>query len=322
MLVGFLAFSRLAAAEDATPAAADRPRPTKAEIDAWIAELDDHRYLVREEVTRKLLDAGHAALDALLVVANSERPEPADRALWILSRHATSADNDLAIAALEHLIDVRDRPVVMERAETMLAKRTLRACAERLEPLGAQISMQPEPVDIANIAPVLHVRLGPEWKGASADLRPLAQLRHQLHFRLEGAAVDDAAVKHFEEKEKLSRIELLYTVVTPAAIEALKKRHPDAMVYMRNDAKLGVGGENHAKGMLVLQVEENSAAHAAGILQGDIITAFDGQSVPDFDRLTVCIASHRPGDTVEVEVLRGEEQKKFTVTLKRWAEQR
>jgi S1-C subfamily serine protease len=139
---------------------------------------------------------------------------------------------------------------------------------------------------------------------------------------LEGAAIDDAVVKLFEKKEKLTHIQFLYTKVTPDAVDALKKRHPDAVVYVRNEALLGISAENHPKGVMVQTVENTSAASAAGIVPGDVITTFGGKPLADFDRLTARIAQHRPGDTVEVEILRGEEQKKISVTLGRWSDRR
>src|SRR5688500_1368325 len=65
-------------------AAAERPAPSAEQIAAWIAQLDDNRYLVREQATRDLLESEAAALDPLLTTANGKPPEPADRAVWIL----------------------------------------------------------------------------------------------------------------------------------------------------------------------------------------------------------------------------------------------
>ena len=302
-----------------SPAAADeRPAPTPDEISAWIAELDDNRYLVRERATRNLFDAGDAALDALLTTANADRPEPADRAVWILRRLGQSPDNDLAIAALERLVQLRDRPGIVEKAEAHLAERAVIACGQRLAPLGAELTVKYEPVEVANVVPLLEVRLGPQWQGSSSDLRAVAELRHQLHFRLEGEPIDDAAVKLFADRKKLAHLQLRDTNVTPDAIDALKRRHPDAKIYMRNDALLGISADNHPKGALVQHVERDTAAAAAGILPGDVITTLDGKPLPDFDRLTVRIAQHRPGDTIDIEILRGEESKKISATLGRW----
>lgn len=320
-LIVALAVPRSVGAEDVAPANALPPPATPGEIAAWITELDDNQYLAREEATRLLFEAGRAALDPLMAAANGDRPEPADRAVWILRRFGRSRDNELAVAALERLIQVRGRPALVEKAELELAERSVVACQERLAQLGAEVAMRRPPFDMFTTVPLLHVRLGDKWQGSTEDLRHVSQLRHELHFRLEGAAIDDAAVKLFEEKEKLALLQLFDTKVTPSAVDALKQRHPDAIVYMKNQALLGIGAGNHAAGVLVQEVRPGTAAAAAGIVPGDLIATIDGHALPDFDRLTVRIAQHRPGDTVDVEIVRGEERKKLSVTLGRWPDQ-
>ncbi len=309
----------IARAQDTSAAAENGPAATAEQISGWIAQLDANEYLVREQATRDLLGAGEAALEALLAAANGDRPEPADRAVWILLRLGQSEDNELAIAALERLVELRDRPRLVEKAEAHLAERAVVACEAHLAPLGAELAVKFEPVDVGNMVPMLEVILGPEWQGSIDDLRGVARLRHQLHFRLEGKFIDDGAVKLFAERDKLSHLQLRDTNVTPAAVDAIKKDHPDATIYMRNDALLGVAAQNHPQGAMVQHVERESAAATAGILPGDVITSLDGQPLPDFDRLTVRIAQHRPGDTIDVEVLRGDETKKLSATLGSWS---
>jgi hypothetical protein len=295
------------------------PTPTAEEIVGWISQLDDSRYLTREQATQRLLDAGGAALDSLLAAANGERPEPADRAVWIMRRLARSRDNEQSIAALERMVQLRGRPMLVEMAEVELDERSIAACQARLTQLGAEIAMEATPLDGVTIVPLLRVRLGEKWRGTSADLRAIAQLRRQLYFRFEGKAVDNEVAKLFEDKERLAVLQFKNSKVTPAAVDALKARHPDAIVYVRGQALLGVTAANNPAGAMVIGVERDTAAHNAGIVAGDVIASMDGQTLPDFDRLTAHIAQHEPGETVEVEIVRGDERKKLSVTLGSWA---
>jgi hypothetical protein len=325
--VGLLCATTFAAplcAEEPAPAVASEDSKTSPEqIEEWIAQLDDNRYLAREKATQQLIDAGDVALDPLLAVANSDRLEPADRAVWILRQLAKSADNGRAIAALERLVQIKGRPALVEKAELELAERSVKACQERLAPLGAEITMEARQFDLMSIVPLLTVRLGEKWRGTAEDLRCLAQLRRQLYYRFEGHAIDDTVARFFEEKEKLAFAQFWNTKVTPAAIDGIKARHPEAMVYVRGRALLGVQArqEPHPAGVMVSRVEPGTAANAAGIVAGDVIASIDGHSLPDFDRLTAHIAQHQPGKTVPVEIIRGNERKTLAVTLGSWAGQ-
>jgi hypothetical protein len=287
---------------------------TAEEIATWLKHLDDSRYQVREEATQRLLAAGNVALDPLLVVANGDRPEPADRAIWILRRLSRSRDNNIALAALERLVQLEDRPAIVAKAQTDLIERSVIACEERLGPLGAEMASQIDALQ-ATFVPILVVRLGEKWRGSAEDMRQVAQLKELRHFRLEGAPITDEVVKMFAEKEKLAYLLLFDTKVTPAAVDAVKAKHPDAMVYVRGPALLGVGAEVTKGGVLVKEVRPGTGAAAAGILQGDIIATIDGQPIPDFDRLTVRIAQHQPGDKVDIEIMRGEQRLKFQPVL-------
>ena len=312
-LINVLACAPIVRAEE-RPAASEAKPATADEIATWIKSLDDARYRAREEATQHLLDAGAAALDPLLVVANGDRPEPADRAIWIMRRMGRSRDNILALAALEHLVQLQNRPGIVAKADAELTDRSVSACEQRLSPLGAEMASQLEPVEAAMV-PVLLVRLGEKWHGTNDDLRQVAQLRQLRHFRLEGAPIGDEVVKMFAAKEKLAYLQLIDTKVTPAAVDAVKDKHPDAVVYVRNQALLGVAAETHAAGVMVIMVQQGSAAANAGILQGDIIATLDGSPLPDFDRLTARIAQHQPGDKVEVEIVRNDKRLKLTPVL-------
>ncbi len=313
-LIGVVACASIAGAEE-SPAASE-PKPASAdEIAAWIRDLDDVRYLVREEAAQHLTDAGAAALDPLLAVANGDRPEPADRAIWILRRFSRSRDTELALAALGRLVQLQNRPIIVAKAESELEERSLAACEQRLGPLGADIDVQLGQIAPQGVVPVLTVRLGERWHGTSEDLRQLSQLRQQRYFSLEGAAIGDDVVRMFAEKENLAVLHLIDTKVTPAAVDAIKEKHPDATVFVRNQVMLGVSGENHADGVLVLTVRQGTGADTAGIKPGDIIATLDGHKLPDFDRLTVYVAQYQPGDKIDVEILRGDQRMKLKVVL-------
>jgi hypothetical protein len=319
-LIGIVTCVPPAKAEQSS--AASEPKPAAADdIAAWIKDLDDVRYLVREKAAQHLTDAGAAALDPLLAAANADRPEPADRAIWILRRFGRSRDTELALAALERLVQLQNRPAIVAQAESELAERSVAACEQRLGPLGADIGLQIDRIDLTTQAPILIVRLGEKWRGTPEDLRQVSQLRQQRYFRLEGEAIGDDVVKMFAEKEKLAYLQLIKTKVTPDAVDVVKSRHPEALVHVRNLALLGVSGEKHVAGILVMTVQPGSAAANAGIVASDIIATIDGHQLPDFDRLSVRIAQHQPGDSVDVDIVRNDQRVALKVVLGSWPNQ-
>ncbi len=68
-------------------------------------------------------------------------------------------------------------------------------------------------------------------------------------------------------------------------------------------------------GSEVMQVQPGSAADAAGIQVGDVITAVGDTAVSTPDELGAAIAGHRPGDQVAVTVRRNGNEHKVQVTL-------
>ncbi len=68
-------------------------------------------------------------------------------------------------------------------------------------------------------------------------------------------------------------------------------------------------------GLLVLRVAPDSPAAAAGIVRGDIILAVNGDPVNTMAEATFLLRTLQPGDTVELTVRHGDEERTVEVTL-------
>lgn len=68
-------------------------------------------------------------------------------------------------------------------------------------------------------------------------------------------------------------------------------------------------------GVYVANVYEDTGAAEGGLQRGDIITAFDGQSVASPSDLQLMVRQKNPGDTVEVTVNRDGQEQTLSVTL-------
>jgi S1-C subfamily serine protease len=84
-------------------------------------------------------------------------------------------------------------------------------------------------------------------------------------------------------------------------------------------AFLGVRGDNvnteGQAGALITEVTPGSAADESGIEVDDVIVGFGGVSILGFDDLFAQVRAHQPGETVEVIILRDEEQMILDVIL-------
>ena len=73
-------------------------------------------------------------------------------------------------------------------------------------------------------------------------------------------------------------------------------------------------GLEDRRGALVADVQPNSPAAKAGLKNGDVITAVNGEKVDDANRLTFSISAIPPGTKVDLEVLRDGNTKSLKVT--------
>jgi serine protease Do len=84
-------------------------------------------------------------------------------------------------------------------------------------------------------------------------------------------------------------------------------------------AFLGVGGafvtEEGRAGALITEVMPGSAAEEAGIQVEDVVVSIDGVPIQGIDDLAAQVRAHRPGEIVEVVLLRDGEEIAYQVTL-------
>jgi serine protease Do len=72
---------------------------------------------------------------------------------------------------------------------------------------------------------------------------------------------------------------------------------------------------SNATGALVSQVDPSSAGAKAGLKTGDVITKLNGQAVTDAGQLQMEVGQKRPGDTIQLGVLREGKTMNVSVTL-------
>ncbi len=86
-----------------------------------------------------------------------------------------------------------------------------------------------------------------------------------------------------------------------------------------NKAMLGVTTDKTEQGVKVLSITKESAAAIAGIKEGDVITKIDDKKITEPDGLSEIIKTKKPGDKVDVYVLRDKKEQKLKAELKKWS---
>ncbi len=74
-------------------------------------------------------------------------------------------------------------------------------------------------------------------------------------------------------------------------------------------------GQRDGSGAEIDEVIEDTPAEDAGLEEGDLVIALEGQKVTDGIALIVSIRSHQPGETLTFTVVRGGDEKDIDVTL-------
>ena len=297
----FLAAVSIACAAVATEPAEQVSAET---IAKWIEQLDSDTYIERERATIALGHIGDASIEALTKAADGNRLEVATRAVRVLLRYSEHDDAKLSQAALESIASLKNRPVESAAAEAMLgALREEQALAEVLRLGGAK------DVDRAlynGFGPDKHLKLGAAWKGGDAGLEQVGYLQSLITLNIHATPITDKGLAHLKGLKSLVWLELYGTYVTDQGVESLQNALPHVDIR-HHRVFLGVKGRAHLKITRISEVVPGSTAEKAGIQSGDVITKFDGQRVTDFQSLTNRIATHKPGDTVVIEWIRGDQ---------------
>jgi hypothetical protein len=89
--------------------------------------------------------------------------------------------------------------------------------------------------------------------------------------------------------------------------------------FQRSSVRFGImpgQPDPDVPGVVVSSISEGGSAEAAGIKAGDVLQTWNGAKIEDVQSWIQMLTSHKPGDEVDVGVMRGEEVLTIKVTLK------
>jgi hypothetical protein len=122
--------------------------------------------------------------------------------------------------------------------------------------------------------------------------------------------ITDRSVPHLAQLVNTSQFRLYGTKISSEGAEKLREEVPGAEVDHRLGAFLGIGGDFHPLGCLIVEVRPGTAAAAGGLQSNDVIVSYNGERVSGFPELTALISVNVPGDQVKVAFLRHAESRK------------
>lgn len=297
-----VAMPAFAADEAAGPAAVDP-------IPQWIAELNSDLFSVRQAASRSLREAGIAAVHPLRAAADGRRSEVTRRAIDVLESFCDSDDLEIAEAAREALgkLEHSEHRLPAQRASQVLKRERLRqqrAALAQIQRLGGVVSYAM--IDDGELL-IGSLVLGRRWDAGDAGLKYLTKLGRIEKLKLYGHQFTDAGLDSLSELAGVQELKLYVTQISDEGQVRLQAALPGTKIDRRHGALLGVSGVGDAKGCLIGQVRDGTAASRAGILMHDIITHVNGAPIPNMEALVSTIARQKPGDRITVTLLRDDE---------------
>jgi putative serine protease PepD len=109
-----------------------------------------------------------------------------------------------------------------------------------------------------------------------------------------------------------------FAISVEEVLRVVEQLREQAAGTVREEGFLGVSlGDRRdgGQGALIGEVEPDSPADAAGLVDGDIVIAVDGNTVDGAAGLVAAIRDREPGDEVEITVIRAGETVTLTATL-------
>lgn len=323
------------AAEKRSQQSVDGVRASAAEIDRWVADLDDNQFSTRERAQELLQMAGPPALDAVSEAARDGSLERKTRALNTLLYWSERGEQpDLRISALERVVRLSDRPQESELAkELLLDLKEALALARITEMGGSYLKDRRSRIGIITTQgrdkPPLQVVIDSHWEGGVEGLEALKDVRRMLTLSFHCAPLKPKDMEIVYELPQLQWVELYgigYNEETFAALIDNSLFLSAERFDIRKSALLGVRGDISHQGALVGDVEAGVAADKAGLRKNDLIEELKGVKIKDFRHLTEQIAQCEGGETAQLKVVRpigrGPETETVEINVKfdRWGE--
>lgn len=183
-------------------------------IERWIEQLEHESFKIREEATKKLIEAGSRAISSATRAAIDGPPETSGRAMIVLITIFESAQPDSYLPARGALIEVArsNNRAVAQQASDVLAEYQ-KASLKSLRELGAIATHQSREIVLG----------GSRWTGGGKGLVHLSGLVRIERLKIWQADVDDAALSNLENLIHLEELWLADTRISDRGLAKLSR---------------------------------------------------------------------------------------------------
>jgi len=261
---------------------------------------------------------------AVIELARLLRRNPPKRSVMFV----TFSGEELGLLGSQYFVD--HAPVPLEKVRAMLNFDMVgRMQDDRLIVYGVATAQElNDIVARANAAAPLRLAASGDGFGASDHSSFYAKNLPVLHFFTN---VHDDYHKATDDADKINALGIARVVGLAERVTREIANRPQPLTFVRavaaapsmstrenTSAYLGSipdMGATDVKGVRLTGVRAESPADKAGLKAGDIIVEFAGKAVNDLYAYTDALYAQRPGDTVDVVVLRGAERVTMKVTL-------
>ncbi|MCH8048447.1 MAG: hypothetical protein IID44_32545 [Planctomycetes bacterium] len=183
-------------------------------IQRWIEQLEHEKFKIREEATKKLIEAGPRAIGSATRAAIKGRPETSGRAMTVLITIFESGQPSSFLPARKALLEVAEskQRAVAQQARGVLV-RYQEASLQMLRELGAIATHECREIVLG----------GSRWTGGGQDLVYLNGLVRIERLKIWQADVDDAALSNLENLIHLEELWLADTRITDRGLAKLSR---------------------------------------------------------------------------------------------------
>jgi hypothetical protein len=261
---------------------------------------------------------------AVIELARLLRRNPPKRSVIVV----TFSGEELGLLGSQYFVD--HLPVPMEKVRAMLNFDMVgRMQNDRIIVYGVATAQElSEIVARANAASPLSLTATGDGFGASDHTSFYAKNLPVLHFFTN---VHDDYHKASDDAEKINAVGLARVVALAERVTREIADRPQPLTFVRTAAAAPATstrentsaylgsipdmGATDVAGVRLTGVRADSPADKAGIKAGDIIVEFAGKPVKDLYAYTDALYAQKPGDTVDIVVLRGGQRVTVKVTL-------